>query len=415
MQFMRIPGLIDPHVHLRDPEETQKEDFTTGTRAALAGGYTTLIDMPNNKTPVTTRERLEKKRTLAKEKIVCDVGFHFGSLGDNIDEFAKLQLSNILRANVESREVKDENSSRLRSNNNYLVMGLKLYLNKTTGNYLLGKSHLPKIFASWPSEIPILVHAIDETFDDVLEVVKQTPRKIHLCHVSTKYELSRVIEAKERGLPISCGVTPHHLFLSEEDTKHLGPFGAMKPPLRPRTDVDFLWKNIQAIDLIESDHAPHTIEEKQGVTRAEGLPATRRSLKLASPRSSIDGKEPATGPREVFNVPFGVPGLETTLPLLFTAVSENKLTIGDVIRLCHEGPAKVFNIKTANDTYTEVDTKANYEIKNKNLFTKSKWSPFNGWRVHGKIQRVFLRGKKVFEDGKVLASPGSGKLVTYSS
>lgn len=347
---MKLPGLIDPHVHLRDPGQTEKEDFFTGTSAALAGGYTTVIDMPNNPTPITTLAALQEKINIAKNKIVCDIGFHFGSLGDNLDEFEKVKSK---------------------------VLGLKLYLNHTTGNFLLDKTHLGKIFAAWPSELPILVHAEEKTFDNVLEVVKKHPRKLHLCHMSTRYELERVIDAKNAGLPVTCGVTPHHLFLSENDLNHLSSFGLMKPALKSRKEVDFLWKHLDAIDLIESDHAPHTKEEK--------------------------ANEPA---------PFGVPGLETTLPLLLTAVSENRLTIDDVIRLCHTGPAECFHVSIHHNTNVEVDLDAKYEIKNENLHTKCKWSPFDGWKVKGKVLRVFLRGKKVFEDGKVLSAPGSGQILS---
>ncbi len=402
-----LPGLIDPHVHLRDPGQTDKEDFFTGTSAALAGGYTTVIDMPNNPTPITTLERLNEKMQIAREKIVCDVGFHFGSVGDNLDEFEKFKIQprhsgDSERSPVPSgigRSVEDSRiSQRKRSwtspstlssgpkgqDDNFPVFGLKLYLNHTTGNFLLDKSYLEKIFAEWPSELPILVHAEEQTFDDVLEVLRKYPRKLHLCHMSRKYELERIIKAKNSGLPVTCGMTPHHLFLTENDLNHLKNLGMMRPPLRGKKDVDFLWKHLDAIDLVESDHAPHTLEEKQAD-----------------------------------NPPFGVPGLETTLSLLLTAVSENRLTIDDVIRLCHTGPAKIFlssfDYSNNRTTYIEVDPKASYEIKNENLLTKCKWSPFDGWKVKGKVLRVFLRGKKVFEDGEVLVKPGFGRILSFMS
>src|SRR3989344_8704579 len=300
-----LPGLIDPHVHLRDPGQTKKEDFYTGACAAIAGGFTTILDMPNNKVPITTLERLEEKISSAEQKTICDIGFYFGSLGDNLDEFEKVK---------------------------HKVFGLKLYLNQTTGNFLLDKSHLENIFKVWPANLPVLVHAEDKTFDDVLEAVRKHPRKLHLCHMSTKYEMAKVIEAKNAGLPITCGVTPHHLFLTKQDEKYLGPFGKMRPPLRSREDVDFLWKNLHAIDLVESDHAPHTLAEKQS-------------------------DPPAGGP------PNGVTGLETALPLLLTAVSEDKLTVDDVVRLCHTGPATCLHVSIHHNTYVEIDLDTTYEIK----------------------------------------------------
>ena len=360
-----IPGLIDPHVHLRDPGQTHKEDFYTGTSAALAGGYTTILDMPNNRLPITTSEKLERKIKIAKEGIVCDVGFYFGSMGDNLNEFER---------------VKDK------------VMGLKLYLNETTGNFLLEKGKLESIFLAWNKSgnfsqstslhsgilltKPILVHAEGKKVEEVISVVKKTKIPIHFCHISRIDELKMIMKAKEEGIPVTCGVTPHHLFLTEHDVKIFGPFGKMKPPLASKKDVEFLWKNLKYIDVVESDHAPHTVEEKRG-------------------------EEP----------PYGVPGLETTLPLLLTAVSEKRLTMDDIVRLCQENPARIFGTKGDPRTKITVDPNSSFIIHNSSLFTKCGWSPFDGWRVKGKVKRVFIRGTEVFENGKILVKPGFGKVL----
>lgn len=352
MSKLSLPGLIDPHVHLRDPGLTHKEDFYTGTASALAGGYTCILDMPNNALPITTRKRLEEKMDIASQKIVCDVGFYFGSMGDNLEEFEK---------------VKDR------------VLGLKLYLNQTTGNFLLDKKSLSRVFSAFPQSLPILVHAEGEAVSDVVHAVKETGHKTHVCHVGAE-ELKEIIKAKEEGLPITCGVTPHHLFLTEDDAKTLGPFGKMKPPLLSKIDVAFLWKNLNFIDVIESDHAPHTKEEKEG-------------------------NPPAGGP------PYGVPGLETTLPLLLTAVADGKLTVDEIIRLCHTNPAKIFGIPTDPATKIEIDIHKSYIINPKSLFTKCGWSPFAGWKVKGKVYRVVLRGKEVYRDGKIIATAGSGRII----
>ena len=359
MSNIILPGLIDPHVHLRDPGQTNKEDFYTGTSAALAGGFTKIIDMPNNKSPITTAKKLDEKVKIAREKIVCDVGFYFGSIGDNAEEFPKVINK---------------------------VIGLKLYLSQTTGNFLVDQKKLEPIFTNWTSalhsakelkEKPILVHAEDKMLSIVIQLAKKLGNKVHVCHISTAYDLKQIIKAKENGLNITCGVTPHHLFLTESDVRKLGPFGMMKPPLRSKKDQDFLWKNLKFIDVVESDHAPHTIEEKRGEVP-----------------------------------PFGVPGLETTLPLLLTVVSEKRLTIDDVVRLCHTNTAKILNIKIDKQTYIEVDLNSQFSILNSQLHTKCGWTPFDGWKVKGKVEKVWIRGKKVFEDGKILAKKGSGKLVS---
>lgn len=351
MSKIKLPGLIDPHVHLRDPGQTDKEDFFTGTSAALSGGFTTIIDMPNNKVPIATFERLEEKRKIAQEKIVCDLGFYFGSLGDNLSEFPKVQN---------------------------LIKGLKLYLNETTGNFIIEKGRVEKIFNTWdpPAGGPILLHAEEDAVEFIIKLVKKTGKKVHFCHVATKKDLEQIIAVKKNNLPITCGVTPHHLFLSEQDSKTLGPLGRMKPYLQKKKDVEFLWRNLHYIDVIESDHAPHTLEEKNSK-----------------------------------NPPFGVPGLETTLPLLLTAASEQRLTIDDIVRLCSTNPAKVFNIKINSQTYIEIDPNTKYQIRNTDLHSKSGWSPFNNYTVKGRVERVFLHGKKVFENGEILAKPGTGTIL----
>ncbi|OGG13688.1 hypothetical protein A2773_03890 [Candidatus Gottesmanbacteria bacterium RIFCSPHIGHO2_01_FULL_39_10] len=347
--MIKLPGLIDIHVHLRDPGQTEKEDFFTGTSAALAGGFTTILDMPNNKIPVTSIKALKEKQKIASQKIVCDVGFYFGSLGENFQDFEKVQNR---------------------------IYGLKIYLNQTTGNYIVDKKIFKKICESWPKVKPILLHAEANVIEQIIEIAGRVGQRIHICHISSEKEFQTIISAKKKGYKVTCGVTSHHLFLTNADEKKLGPFGTMKPSLKTKKDVDFIWKNLKYIDVIESDHAPHTVKEKNSD-----------------------------------HPPFGVPGLETTLPLLLTAVSEKKLSLERLIELCFENPKRIFNIKTDKNTWIEIDEKEEYIIDNKNLKTKCGWSPFNGWKVKGRVKRVFIRGIKVFEDGKLLVQPGFGKVI----
>jgi carbamoyl-phosphate synthase/aspartate carbamoyltransferase/dihydroorotase len=343
-----LPGLIDPHVHLRDPGQTQKEDFYTGTSAALAGGYTTVLDMPNNLEPITTLERLETKIASARSQVVSDIGFHFGTLGDNLDEFPKITDK---------------------------VKGLKVYLNVTTGNFIINKDKLLEIYKAWPGDKPILLHAEDDVSDLVMQTLKAAPKRTHMCHVSNRAELEFVIKAKDAGLPITCGVTPHHLFLTDKDVDKLKGFGNVKPFLKPKTEQDFLWQYMDYIDVIESDHAPHTHEEKLGDTP-----------------------------------PFGLPGLETTLSLMLKAEAEGKLTRQQLIDRLHTNPARIFNIATDDSTSIEVDM-GEYIITNDNLKTKAGWSPYAGHHVIGKATKVNLRGQTVYQDGKILAKPGSGQIL----
>lgn len=347
-ETIKLPGLIDPHVHLRDPGQTHKEDFLSGTTSALAGGYTTVMDMPNNLEPITTLERLQAKIALARQKTVCDIGFHFGTLGDNFDEFPK---------------VID------------LVKGLKIYLNVTTGGFIIDKAKLLDIYKAWANPKPILLHAESDVTDLVWDTLVATKQVTHICHVSSRVELELVIRAKEAGLPVSCGVTPHHLFLTDKDADELGAYAHMKPYLKSRADQDFLWDHLDYIDVIESDHAPHTKAEK-------------------------DSPEP----------PFGVPGLETMLPLMLTAEAEGRLTRAQLLDRLHHNPARIFEVKTDDNTSIEVDM-GEYEISDDQLKTKAGWSPFTGRRVIGRVKSVQLRGQTIYADGQLLAEPGNGRVL----
>lgn len=349
---LRLPGLIDVHVHFRDPGQTHKEDFFTGTAASLAGGYTMVLDMPNNADPIVSRRALKSKIKSAKSKAVCDIGFHLGSLGNDIDELGKIYKK---------------------------VVGLKLYLNQTTGGFIIDVHAMKKIYKAWhrlTKTKPILLHAEEDVMGDVSKVLKEIKHPTHICHISSQAELEPIIKAKKKGLPITCGVCPHHLFLSTSDVKRLGTFGLMKPSLKTKSDQKFLWKNLKYIDVIESDHAPHTLKEKRSVTP-----------------------------------PFGVPGVETTLPLLLTSMYKKRITLKQIIEKCHDNPKRIFNLPEQKNTYIEIRD-IEYVIRNTNLFTKCGWSPFNGWKARGKVQRVVLRGKEVYKDGKMLAKRGSGKIIS---
>jgi carbamoyl-phosphate synthase/aspartate carbamoyltransferase/dihydroorotase len=345
-EIIRLPGLIDVHVHLRDPGQTQKEDFTTGTSAALAGGFTTVVDMPNNAEPIVSVERIKNKIDIASKKAVSDIGFHYGSLGDNLESFAEAAQ---------------------------YAVGLKLYLNQTTGGYLLDAKHLQKIYAAWPKEKVVLLHVEEDLIDVAIESLKGIKRPIHVCHMPSKIILEKIIAAKKAGYPVTCGVCAHHLFLTEENVQDLDVYGKMLPSLKTKEDQDYLWEHLDDIDIFESDHAPHTKEEKEAGA-------------------------------------FGVPGLETTLPLLLTAEKQGRITREQIKEKCHTAPARIFNIPTDDSTYVEVSME-DYVLSNNDLHTKCGWSPFAGMKLTGKVVKTVLRGETVFEDGKILAKAGSGNVL----
>lgn len=345
-EYLKLPGLIDPHVHLREPGATQKEDFNTGTMAAIAGGYTSVIDMPNNPEPTISPEALQKKISLAENRVFCDIGFHYGATAAGAEQF---------------EVVKNQ------------VFGLKVYLNHTTGTLLIeDRNELQKVFAKWPKKTPVIVHCEGKTLETAILLAKLNHKRLHVAHLATKEDLEMVRDAKESGLAVTCEVTPHHLFLTEKDSEQLGPFGIMKPSLKTESDRLALWQGVETgiIDMIATDHAPHTKEEKMS-------------------------DKP----------PFGVPGLETALPLLLTAVAKQKLTLDQVVKLTSTNPRKIFNLAETPETFIEVDLKESYFIDSANLKTKCGWTPFDGMRVTGKIVRVVLRGETVFDRGDIVGNP----------
>lgn len=348
--IIRLPGLIDTHVHLREPGSTHKEDFETGTKAAIAGGYTMVIDMPNNPDPTISEEALNEKIQLATDRIYCDLGFHLGGCKLNVGNYQTLK---------------------------HTVFGLKVYMNHTTGPLLIEDNfELDLIFKKWPKDKVLMVHAEQETLAKAITLAKKHGNKLHVCHIARKIELELIMEAKSEGLPITCEVAMHHLYLSHSDEERLKHYAMMRPPLASKEDQDFLWNNLDSIDIIASDHAPHTKEEKEG--------------------------------EKVVN---GVPGLETSLPLLLNAINEKRITIERVIEITSTNPRKIFNIPEQSDTYVEVDLEEEWKISNDGLFTKCGWTPFAGMKIRGRVKKTVLRGKIVFEAGKIIGDP-QGK-VTY--
>ncbi len=348
-KLLKLPGLIDVHVHLRDPGATQKEDFYTASRAALAGGVVGLVDMPNNPAPTINLKRLVVKKQAAK-KSVCDYGFYFGANQENWKDFRKVFSQ---------------------------VFGLKIYMNHTTGPLLVEDlAVLQQHFKNWPQSKPILVHAEQDTLAKAIGLAACWDKWLHVCHLATSEELELVKKAKQKKIKVTCEVTPHHLFLTKDEVKTLGSLAVMRPPLQTRADLKSLWWGINKgiVDLIATDHAPHTLKEKQS----------------SSP-------------------PNGIPGLETSLPLLLTALNENKITLKKLIELTSINPAKFLGLKSVKNSWVEVDLNKKWIIEQKNLQTKCGWSAFHGRKVIGKIERVFLRGKKVVENGKIIVKKGFGK------
>ncbi len=336
MSMVRLPGLIDVHVHLREPGGVHKEDLASGTAAALAGGFTMVLDMPNNTPPTVDHETLAAKRRSALGRLRCDVGMYLGaSSAGRLPDAVTAALS----------------------------AGLKVYLDSTFGPLrLTDLGRLQDYLLAWPRTRPVLFHAEELSLPVAIALGSVFDRPVHICHVSRAAELRLIQRAKERGLAVTCEVTPHHLFLTVEDARALGPYADMRPMLATQSDVDYLWQHLDAIDVIATDHAPHTRAEKDGHTP-----------------------------------PPGVPGLETALPLMLTAVAEGRLSLQRVVEMMHAAPRRIFGLPEQADTWIEVDADEQRTIPSSGFFSRCNWSPFAGRRVIGRVRRVTLRGDIVFD------------------
>jgi dihydroorotase (multifunctional complex type) len=394
-----LPGLVDEHVHLRDEGKAYKEDFQTGTAAAAAGGFTTVLDMPNNEPVTMSVQTLKDRMGIASRKILVHVGFYsefpkkiseikdiveegavafklfmgcqIGGLDIDDDQALEAAFKEIAELNVPVA-VHAEDKALLTSNEE------KLKQAKKTGNAAFQQAH---------SETVEL-----KAIERLLKISKSSGVRLHFCHVSTEKGLNTLWEAKKLGRKVTCEVTPNHLLLSDADFVHYGQMLIMAPPLRSKNNVEALWKCLETgwVDTLGSDHAPHTLSEKSASS--------------------------------VWDVKVGLPGLETTLPLILTQVRKNRLSLGQVVQLLAEKPAEIYGLKDRgyleqglNADLTVVDFNQKFKIDAAKLKSKAKYSPFNGWDVVGKPVKTFVDGSLVFDEGEIVAKTGSAPIVRRAS
>lgn len=347
MTTIRLPGLVDVHVHTRDPGQTHKETWASATAAALAGGFTTILAMPNTRPAATDVASLAIALEAARAGARCDYALYLGATATNAAAVAALAPR---------------------------TAGLKLYLNHTFGDLRLPDldtwwSHL----STWPATPPLVVHAEGPALAAVLLLAEWLDRPIHVCHVSRADEIRLIARARDRGIGVTCEVTPHHLFLDEAALARLGRRGEVRPMLADPTDRAALWEHLDVIDCFATDHAPHTAAEK-------------------------DGEDP----------PPGFPGLETALPLLLGAIHDGSLTLDGLVARLSTNPRRIFGLPEP-DAVVEVDPDETWTISAAELQTACDWTPFEGKVVRGRVRRVEMRGATAYAEGKVLAMAGSGK------
>lgn len=366
-----IPALIDPHVHFRTPGLEHKENWESGALAAIHGGVTTVFDMPNTLPPTITQQRLQEKKGLIDKqldaaKIPLNYGLYLGADKSHFEEIPRCKQD---------------------------CVALKVFMGSSTGDLVMddeGSLHAAFSLCA-QNDLLLAVHAEDEALiqerkagfphadhprfhslirnDEVayrathkaIELARLYKTRLYLLHIGTKREVELIRKAKEEGLSFFAETTPHHLFLTQDAYETLGTKVQMNPPLRREEDRLALWEAIRSgvIDTIGSDHAPHTLKEK-------ALPY---------------GKAPS-----------GIPGVETTLPLLLNAASQGQITLNQIIRLMRTRVQEIFRIPP-NDDWVLLDLNKTKVLDEANLKTRCGWSPYAGLSLTGWPVKTILKGQ----------------------
>ena len=347
MSRLLLRGIIDSHVHLREPGAAHKETILTGTTAALAGGVIAVLEMPNTSPPTTDRHTFQEKLALFARSAVSDYGLFLGLRAGLTDDTLALAPA---------------------------AAGLKLYLDETYGELTHQGGSLRSVFEGWPGPGPIAIHAESPTIARCLALARETGQRLHVCHVPHPDDLLAIDRARQAGVRVTCEVTPHHLFLSDEAVARLGAYAQMKPPLLPAPLVARYWERLDLVDILATDHAPHTHAEKRGP-----------------------------------NPPLGVPGLETMLPLLLHAVDQGRLTLERLEELTFHNPVEIYGLAPPEDASVEVDLDVRWALPFEGYHTRCGWSPYVGLPALGRVERVIIRGACVWEGGRLLAAPGAGQ------
>ncbi|MFW9831464.1 MAG: dihydroorotase family protein [Candidatus Thorarchaeota archaeon] len=385
-QHLVLPGLVDIHVHFRDPGFPEKEDFASGSLAAAAGGVTTISDMPNTNPPTTTLESFHFKLKQAEKKCITDFTLHGGPNYPNVaNATPKIQSEN-------QKQILLDSAKQLIGEG---VISFKIYmphLEAPVIPYLASLGHMLTIHAEEPtllgspkdnSSFAFLASRPPEAEVQAVKKLLLAPPlcNFHICHISTAAGFRYILAAQHKGIPVTTEVTPHHLLLTVKELAEIGPLAKCYPPLRSTTDREALLNACFAgqINIIASDHAPHTTIEK-------------------------------TGPDANFaSAPAGIIGVETMFPLLYTKlVNAAEMTLPQLVQMMGLNPATRFGIRNnksiekgqiavgGDADLVLFNAKASYAIRGDTLHNKSPLTPFEGWKVRGKIIQTLLRGKTIF-------------------
>jgi dihydroorotase len=386
-----LPGAIDSQVHFREPGLTYKEDIYSGTKGAVLGGITSIFEMPNTKPSTTNQSALEDKLEIAKSSAFCNYSFFVGAAKDNIQD-----LTNLERISG--------------------CCGVKIFMGSSTGDLLVEDDEsLKQILKSVNRRVA--VHSEDEyrlrerkeildqkgvTVHDhprwrdvetavnstkrLLKIATELEKNVHVLHISTKEEIELLKSYKHIA---TCEATPQHLFFCSPDCyDRLGSFVQMNPPIRDEGHREGIWKGIKEkiIDVVGSDHAPHTIDEKK---------------------------------KDYPDTPSGMTGVQTILPIMLNFVNQGKISIHDLVRLLCVNPAKIYKIlnkgeiKIGNDAdFSVVDINREFLITNDWIVSKSGWTPYDNVKIKGFPVMTIVNGRVVMRDDEIILN-SSGKPVEF--
>jgi dihydroorotase len=390
-----IPGAIDSHVHFRTPGYDYKEDWQSGTGAAARGGVTTVLEMPNTNPPTGSLEALRQKQGIAARQAYVDYGI-YGLLDEkNIDQLEALAAAGVsgfkcFMGNTFGDLPAPSDGAMLEGFEILARLGMRCTVHAENASIMArrqarleaaGRTDTLAHLAARPEVCAI------EAVSRAVIFAEWTGARLHIAHKSSKDALYLLRDAKKRGVDVTVETCPQYLLLSTEDQKRLGNVLRVNPPIREPGHQEPLWEALRegVVDMIATDHAPHTPEEKS--------------------RASV------------WQCDCGFPGVETQMPLMLTEVSKGRMSISDYVRWACVNPAKAWGFfpnkgviqPGADADIALVDLKREWSIDQSQLFSKSKISPWNGRRVQGGPVLTMVRGRVVMENGNIVAEPGWGK------
>ncbi len=392
-----LPGIIDAHVHFREPGYTYKEDYGSGTAAAACGGVTMVMEMPNCKPPTSTVEALELKKTLAAEKAYVDYGIYGLVVQENLEQLHPLIDHGVIGFKCYMGETvgqipAPDDGVMLEAFERIGSRGYRVAVHAENDGIM---QHLIKRLKA-QGRTDALAHVDSRPEICAIEAVSRAiyfaewaKAKLHICHEGAKDPLPIIRAAKERGVNVTCETGPHYLLLTAEEMRRVGTVLRMNPPVRYPGHQEALWDGLKRgiIDMIATDHSPHTPEEKKKANVWEAIS--------------------------------GFPGVETSVPLMLTEVNHGRLTLNDYVRWASTNPAKVWDIyprkgalQVGSDAdITIVDLDKEGVISAEKLHSKSKVTPFDGFKVKGMPVYTIVRGRVVMKDGEIVGKSGWGKLI----